>query len=232
MSHSNSLIDEAKNKDYFYKRMSGKDGRLVYFPGNLPVTFIKNPLNLKMQLITLEGCGGGIFYKPEALHDAYQLYLAITLLVEAQRRCRGLGSALPKPSDSQEVSVLEAFKGKIPNQGGLDPHAGLEYLLMYTKQKKVAYFLHSIPSEFYSNPLGLSLRQRDTPCGLGVIYYVEGKEKEAENLFFEIKSSKSALDFDANTRIGKILGYKSDDIDEYNEFLVDRSSCRSSAGHE
>lgn len=221
VTHSEKNISTSVN--YFYQRMSRNDCQFIYFPYDIPLEFIKNPSEIRMQMISLSGLRGGIFYKPGALHEAYQLYLALCLLNKEGAKRSGLSPSPELHSDDEHSTLLGAFKGKIPDQGGVDPHEGIEYLLMYTGQKSLACFYGAVPCEFHLNPLLIKMHQIETPCGDGIIYYVSGKEEKAAMLVEELNQLTSELDFVGHRRIGKLLGYKKADIDEYIKLLSTRS---------
>ena len=227
MPSSDALTYEAAHVDYQYRRMMKNKYCFVYFPGDIPLTFIKNPLRIRMHFIPSTGRRGGIFYRPDVLHEAYQLYLALCLIDTMDiNRGASKNHLIPDVNRWDEL-ISRAFKGRVPNQGGLDPHDGIEYILMHTGQKHISWFTGAIPSEFHLNPLCIKMSHIYTPCGLGLIYYIEGQEEKARLLFEELKCIQSENNPERTKRIGKLLGYAIEDIDEFVDFMKNRMiGCR------
>ncbi len=120
----------------------------------------------------------------------------------------------------------------------VNPHQGLEWQLMQKGEKHVALFaLHneSLPAEFANQETFSSLtletiapqnpakqRRRGSKKLIFKIFFTADKTQDAKRLYQLLESCyqpDGKITPDIERRIGQLLGYKTDDIDGYLEWV-------------
>lgn len=209
-----------KLTDSNYERMSQHKLPAVYYPNRVPLDFIKDEDNIGLRFISVNNKKGIIFYRPEAFFEAYQIFLSVDYHKEKR------SSVLEEKGEPEDLLVeTKPLPNLIPikelvTPHGINPHDGLEYALMHSGQKKVAYFYCEVPCEFILNPFCLTLHHFATHDDCGMIYYMAGAEEKAEKLFNLLSNIKCEQDTESHRLIGRLLGYRPSDIEVFLKFIA------------
>lgn len=209
-------VDEIK-----YLNIAMKKSDCAVFTHYVPFIFVNNPKKINLRSLQVASGMGMIYFRTGAEDKARKIGNLFTWLdfhytnfLEAglvkKNEPAAHRSSNVKPSGS---TCTELF---IPT--GIEPHDGIEYILMQKGLKHVALFEHSLPIEFLTNPLQIDMDYIEFKNGSGRIYYTAGHEVSARELKKEMGKSEDFFKPDHIRRVGRILGYQHTDIELFIEY--------------
>lgn len=205
-------IEEIK---YFH--LADKKSDCAVYIKDIPLIFIRNPRKINLGHIQFASGLGIIFFRVGAEDKARKIGNLFSELDGNYSDFLNPGSNSPERSPEDAPPTKSCTELLIPT--GIEPHDGIEYVLMSKGLKHVALFEYSLPIEFLTNPLKMDLHHKDYKKGRGRIYYTPGHEFSANELRKELNSSSTnPYDEDRIRRVGRILGYPNPDIEQFIEF--------------
>ncbi len=212
-------VEEIK---YFY--LADKKCDFAVYMNHIPLIFLRNPRKVNLCSVQIASGMGMIFFRAGVEDKARKIGNLFSELDFYYSNFLTSGSRVVN-RNSPESSVEDAQDTKsctelfIPT--GIDPHDGIEYVLMSKGLKHVALFEYSLPIEFLTNPLKIDLHHKDYKNGRGRIYYKPGHEFSANELRKELNNSTNPYDEEHIRRVGRLLGYPNPDIEQFIGFCRD-----------
>lgn len=191
------------------------------FLGDIPLVFITNPKKVQMGSLQFASGMGMVFFRLGAEKEAKKItnlyaeldnhYLTFT------GEFVGHVNENKPPQMNQHAEAIRTEKDyAIPS--GIEPHDGIEYALMHKGLKKIALFEYSLPIEFLTNPLKIELDYMDYKHGQGRIYFKPESKFFANELRKELNRNKNPFNEDHIHRVGRFLGYKTSDIEDFIDY--------------